>query len=270
MSDLTEACEKAITKEKIARETLVSKQKAHVEQLQALDGECSKIIDTSTHNLLTLKPVPKEVIAKANQDKKKGMLRADARGEPYNMPPYLCDIFARIEAHANAVSENQRLSELNRAIWYANSQNQARRTDVENKKKPILEQLKNLNKYNTECDTTIRLFEKKLRYLAYACTHDLDVDLDDIIQVCNQHRNRDICSQLYLQRYTGYSKCCKNYNECNEVMTMTSYHHAECECGYSCWDMSENPSSDFDITSNTAEGEDENLSYFGNPSLSRA
>lgn len=270
MSDLTEECEKAIAQEKIARETLLSKQKAHVEQLQALDGECSKIIDTATHNLLTLKPVSKDIIAKANQDKKKGMLRADARGEPYVMPERLRCIFDDISKYENAVSENQRLSELNRAIWYANSQNQARRTDVENKKKPILKQLRKLKKYIAECDTTIREYEKKLRYLEYARKHQLDVDLDDIIQVCNQHRNRDICQQLYSRGYTGYSKCCKNYNECNEVMTMTSYHHAECECGYSCWDMSENPSSEFDITSNSAEGDDENLSYFGNPSLSRA
>ena len=269
MSDLTEECEQAIAREEIAREILVSKQKAHVEQLQALDVECSGIIDTAMHNLVTPKPVSKDVIAKANQDKKKGMMRAEARGEPYVMPERLRCNFEDISKYEKAVAENQRLSELNRAIWYANSQNQATRGIIEDKKKPLLKQLRKLKKYIAECDSTIRIYEKKLRYVVYAREHQLDVSLDDIIDVCNRHRNADICRQLCSQGYTGYSKCCKNYNECDEVMTMTSYHHAECECGYSCWDMSENPSADFDITSNSAEGEDDNLSYFGNPSLPR-
>ena len=269
MSDLTEACEKAIALEKVARETLLSKKTPLNEQIQALDAECAKIIDSAAHILIRFESVSKDIVDKARQDKKKGMSRAEARGETYAMSPYLCDIFAKIEAQEHAIAENQRLSDLNREISENKYRNIFSRAIIENKKKPILKQLSELNKYIAECDDTIREYEKKLRYAIYAGEHNLDVDLGDIIEVCNRHRNRYICQQLYLQGYKGYSKCCKNYNKCNEIMRMTSYDHAECECRYSYWNMSENPSADFDITSNSAEGEDENLSYFGNPSLPR-
>ena len=269
MSDLTEACEKAIAREKVARETLLSKKTPLNEQIQALDAECGKIINLQNHILIKAVPVSKDIIDKAIQDKKKGMSRAEARGETYTMSPYLRDIFAKIEAQEHAIAENKRLSELNREISDNNHRNIFSRAIIENKKKPILRQLSKLDKYIAECDDTIREYEKKLRYAIYAGKHNLDVDLDNIIRLCNQHRNQDICRQLYVQCYKGYSKCCKNYNECDEIMRMTSYHHAECECGYSYWNMLENPSADFDITSNSAEGEDENLSYFGNPSLPR-
>lgn len=270
MEDLVEACEKAILREKTARETLISKKKVPNEQIQALEEECAKIIDSPIHILIRFAPVSKDVIAKAKQDKKKGMSRAEARGETYVMSPYLCDIFAKIESQENAIAENRRLSDLNREISENKYRNIISRAIIDNKKKPLLKQLGKLNKYIAECDITIREYEKKLRYVVYASENNLDVDLGNIIDICNRHRNIAICRQLYLRDYNkGYSKCCKNYNECNEIMTMTSYDHAECGCGYSYWNMSETPSADFDITSNSAEGEDENLSYFGNPSLPR-
>ena len=165
---MTESCEKEIAREKAAREILILKKKVPNEQIQYLEKESAKIIDLPTHILIKATPVSNEVIAKADEEKKKGISRAEARGETYVMPPHLCDIFAKIKAQENAVVENQRLSELNSKICTTNYINRNSRAYIEKKKSVISKNLAELNMYIAECDSNIRKCERRLLWASYA------------------------------------------------------------------------------------------------------
>ncbi len=104
---------------------------------------------------------------------------------------------------------------------------------------------------------------KNIRYAKYAMKHKLQIDDDDdLINECNIHRNTYIAKKAYDDGYVGYSKCYKDYRECDGNMKFgTDYTIAGCDCGLSTWYLLD-PGSDFDISDTTAEGDHWGYSYF--------
>ena len=251
--------------QKKSREDFISRLSELDIRIQDYEKQYDGLNDKECHKYEDENIVSPEEIKKAEEDEIKEQLKANERGENYVRPPFLCDIFAKIEEQEKNIIVNRDRARENIIIRKSNDRNARYRREIKKEIEILQYKSDECQRYITDSAACIIYIEKMMRYCYYARTHSLDVNFNNIFRLCNQHRLIKICEQLFKNGHKGTASQC--YGPCNKVMIMTDARHAKCECGSAVWHRSEVPSSDFDITSDTAEGKCFGGANF-NPTLS--
>ena len=260
---LTDYYNNELQKENKAQKTLKKKYSDNKNQLNIIEEELNKLNTKELHKYVNIPKLDNSEYIKALANQKLGKERCFAREEEYITPKYLLDILSIPKLQEEAKQKNSELSKLNYSINASNREIINKRFDIQKKQTELVNYRNKLEKYIEESDNIISKLKKKLKYVDYARKYDLDIDDDNIINNCNNHRNIDICKKAYAHRYSGYSKCYKNYLQCSGEMNFVNYTYAVCGCGYSSWSISDVSNNKyFDIESTVAEGEGENFAYF--------
>ena len=244
--------EEVLSLQKKSREDAISKLSELDIKIQDYEKQYDGLNDKECHKYEDENIVSSEEIKKAEEDEIKEQLKANERGENYVRPPYLCDIFAQIVEQEKNIIVNMDRARENIIIRKSNDRNSRCRREIKKDIEILQYKSDNFQKYITDSAANIFHIEKIMRYNYYAYTNSLDVNFNNIFRLCNQHRIIKICEQLLKNGHKGTASQC--YGPCNKVMVMTDAKHAKCECGSAVWHIATVPSSEFDITSNTAEG----------------
>ena len=262
-SQLTEYYNSELQKENKARVSLEQKHSENKNQLNNIEEELKKLNTKELHKYVNIPKLDNSEYIKALANQKLGKERCFARGEEYITPKYLLDTLAIPRLQEEAKQKNTNISKLNDSINASNREINNKRFDIQKKQTELVKYHNKLEEYIKESNNIISNLKKKLRYIDYARNYDLEIDDDNIIDECNNHRNIDICQKAYAHRYSGYSKCYKNYLQCSGKMYFVDYTYAECGCGYSSWSISDVSNNKyFDIDSTVAEGECYKFAYF--------
>jgi len=260
---LTEYYNCELQKENKAQISLEQKHSENKIQLDNIEEELNKLNTIELIKLVNIPKLDNSEYKKALANQKLGKERCFARGEEYKTPKYLLDILSIPVLQEEAKQKNTNISKLNDSINASNREINNKRFNIQKKQTELLKYHNKLEKYIEESNNFISIIKKKIKYIEYARKYDLDIDDDNIIDECNNHRNIDICQKAFMNRYTGYSKCYKNYLQCSGKMHFVDYTYAICGCGYSTWSISDVSNNKyFDIESTVAEGEGENFAYF--------
>ena len=240
------------------------------QQIRDLEERHDSFKDVPEHRFVAVPKLCKTTFEEARNNQLKGQRRCELRGEEYKTPERLLIILEIPSLQEKAMQENKRLADLNKMISHTNKMNNETRMLINYEKKPIIKKVAELNDLISESTKLIEEYEKKLRYIEYARINKLIITNDDMIDVCNKHRNKYICKMAYIRGDTGYSKCNNTRDDCDEIMRFVNYNYAECGCGRASWTMTKIPSrNNFDITSDIADGDDEGFSMFGGASIER-
>ena len=260
---LTEYYNSELQKENKALLSLEQKHSENKNQLNNIEEELKKLNTKELHKYVNIPKLDNSEYIKALANQKLGKERCHARGEEYITPKYLLDTLSIPKLQEEAKQKNTNISKLNDSINASNREINNKRFKIQKKQTELVNYCNKLEKYIEESDNIISIIKKKIKYIEYARKYDLDIDDDNIIDECNNHRNIDICQKAFMNRYTGYSKCYKNYLQCSGKMHFVDYTYAICGCGYSSWSISDVSNNNyFDIDSTVAEGEGEKFAYF--------
>lgn len=245
--------------EEKAYNVLLKKKKSIEKEINPLLSLYNNIIPREKVELKEVPSINEKVYQKAVQDEEKRKHRANIRGEEYVQSNRNSEILALKLLIDKINNENANISEFNKNISLENCK-------IKFKKKEIFRKIRLLEKKMEEINFFLEEAEKNIRYLEYAIFHKLEMDdMDDLINICNSHRNHYIAKTAYENGTGGgYSKCYKNYHDCNNEMSYHRYDYAECECGVSSWSLNDTPNPNyFDISETEADGYSEGFAYFG-------
>lgn len=262
-SQLTKYYKSELQKEYKAHLILEQKYSENKNQLNNIEEELNKLNTKELYKYVNIPKLDNSEYIKALANEKLGKERCRARGEEYITPKYLLHTLSIPRLQEEAKQKNTELSKLNDSINASNREIYNKRYDIQKKQTELVKYYNKLEIYIEESDNIISNLKKKLKYVNYARKYDLDIDDNNIINVCNNHRNINICQKAQENDYSGYSKCYKNYLQCSGKMHFINYTYAECGCGYSSWSISDVSNNKyFDIESTVAEGECEKFAYF--------
>jgi len=226
-----------------------------------IDQLSSQYNEISLREKLKIKDVPsinETAYRKAVQDEEKRKHRAKIREEEYVQSNRNFEILSLKLLIDKINNENANISDFNNNIYLENYK-------LKLKKKEIFRKIRSLEKKIEEIGFFLKEAKKNIRYLDYSINHNLEIDdMDDLIDMCNSHRNHYIAKVAYENGTGGgYSDCYQNFHECDKEMNYISYDYAECSCGNSNWCLNDIPNPKyFDILNITADGEEDGPVYF--------